>query len=137
MNKTVQQVINYKLTLTTVGFIFFLSLSTSENINKVWFLDFKNSDKLAHMGMYGFLTLVYLMERTAFLRSSQATRKIRWFYVWWIALIGAFIEFIQPILSGRDKDLWDFIANTTGIMLAYLTFYIIKKYYNFNNTFSS
>lgn len=137
MNKTLQQLINYKLTLITVGIIFFLSLSTSENINKPWFLDFKYADKLAHMGMYGFLTLVYLMERTAFLRSSQATRKIRWFYVWWIVLIGAVIELIQPVFAGREKDLWDFVANTTGILLAYLLFFVIKKYYNFNKTFSS
>ena len=132
-----QQLINYKFTIITLGIIFFLSLSSSESINKSWLLDFKYADKLAHMGMYGFLTLVYLMERTAFLRSSQATRKIRWFYVWWIVLIGAFIEVIQPAFAGREKDLWDFMANTTGILLAYLLFFIIKKNYNFNKTFSS
>jgi len=137
MRKTMQQLINYKFTIITLGIIFFLSLSSSESINKSWLLDFKYADKLAHMGMYGFLTLVYLMERTAFLRSSQATRKIRWFYVWWIVLIGAFIEVIQPAFAGREKDLWDFMANTTGILLAYLLFFIIKKNYNFNKTFSS
>ncbi len=137
MNKTVKQLVNYKLTLITIGVILFLSLSTSENINKAWFLDFKHSDKIAHIGMYGFLTFVYLMERTAFLRSSQDTRKIRWYYVWWIVLIGALIEFIQPVFAGREKDFWDFVANTTGILLAYFLFYIIKKYYNFNKTFSS
>ncbi|WP_291856115.1 VanZ family protein [Marinilabilia sp.] len=137
MNKISQFLINYKLTLITVGIIFFLSLSSSESINKVWFLDFKFSDKLAHLGMYGFLTLVYLIERTAFLRSSQATRKTRWFYVWWIVLIGAGIEFLQPIIVGRDKDFWDFTSNTIGILLAYLLFFYIKKYYNFNKTSSS
>jgi hypothetical protein len=137
MNKLSQLLINYKLTLITAGIIFFLSLSTSENINKVWFLNFKFSDKLAHLGMYGFLTLVYLIERTAFLRSSQATRKTRWFYVWWIILIGAGIEFLQPVIVGRDKDFWDFIANTIGILVGYLLFYYIKKYYNFNKTPSS
>jgi VanZ family protein len=137
MNKIAQQLINYKLTLITVGIIVFLSLSSSENINNPWFLDFKFSDKLAHLGMYGFLTLIYLMERTAFLRSSQATIKTRWFYVWWIILIGAVIEFTQPILASREKDFWDFVANTTGILLAYLLFFYIKKYYNFNKMFSS
>ena len=137
MQKTMQTIINYKLTILTVGIILFLSLSASENINKPWFLDFKNSDKLIHAGMYGFLTLVFLMERTAFLRSSQATRKTKWYYVWWIILTGAFIELIQPLMADRTKDFWDFMANTLGIMLAYLVFYIIKRYYNFSKTFSS
>lgn len=137
MDKTMQQLINYKFTLITVGIIFFLSLSTSESINKVWFLDFPHSDKIAHMGMYGFLTLVYLMERTAFLRRYQTTRKTRWYFVWWIVLIGAILELIQPFMAGREKDFLDFIANTSGIIMAYIAFFLIKKYYNFNKTFSS
>jgi glycopeptide antibiotics resistance protein len=87
--------------------------------------------------MYGFLTMVYLMERTAFLRPKSKTKKIRWFYVIWIVLTGAVIEIMQPILAGRTKDIWDFVANTSGIVIAYTVFSVLKRYYNFNKIFSS
>lgn len=137
MRKILQKLVNYKFTILTLGIIIFLSLAGSNNINTPNIFKFKNSDKLVHFGMYGFLTLIYLMERTGFLKKKTSKNKTKWFYVLWIIIIGAIIEIVQPIIAGREKDIWDFIANTSGVILAYLTFLVISKYYNFNKMFSS
>jgi glycopeptide antibiotics resistance protein len=128
MNKTLKHIVNYKFTIITLLTILFLSLSSGENINKPWFLKFENSDKIVHFGMYGFLTLIYLMERTRFLRIRTKTKQTRWYFVLWIFITGAFIELLQPLLAERQKDIWDFIANTTGIISAYLVFLLIRRY---------
>ena len=137
MQKTLQKVVNYKFTILTVAIIIFLSLTGSENINTPKIFKFKNADKLIHFGMYGFLTLVYLIERTGFINKKTKQNKTKWFYVMWIILIGVVIEIGQPIIAGREKDVWDFIANTAGVILAYFAFLVICKYYNFNKIFSS
>jgi VanZ family protein len=126
MKKIIQRINNYKFTLITVGVILFLSLSSSEDINKPDFFDFKNSDKVIHFLMYAFLTLIYLMERTHFLKFRTQTKKTRWYFVLWIFLAGGIIEILQPILSDRNQDIWDFVANTSGIITAYLFFIILK-----------
>ena len=137
MKKIIQTLENYKFTLATVGLILFLSLSSSDNIPKPRFFSFENSDKVIHFLMYGFLTLVYLMERTHFLKIRIKTKQTRWYYVLWIFITGAIIEIVQPILSDRNQDIWDFVANTSGIITAYLGFLILRKLYNFNKIFSS
>lgn len=137
MKKFIQQVVNYKFTILTLGIILFLSLKGSESINKPWFLQFKESDKVLHFLMYGFLTMVYLAERTFFLKAKTKTNPVRWYYILWIVIIGAAIEIVQPIMAERAKDIWDFAANTAGIFIAYLAFFLITKYYNFNNISSS
>ena len=137
MKKIIQQIVNYKFTILTLGIIIFFSLKGGENINKPWFLQFKESDKVLHFLMYGFLTMVYLAERTFFLNTKTKTHSVKWYYVLWIILIGAAIEIIQPVLADRSKDIWDFIANTTGIFIAYWVFFLITKYYKFSNISSS
>ncbi|MGM0377837.1 MAG: VanZ family protein [Bacteroidota bacterium] len=137
MKKIIQQLVNYKFTILTLGIILFFSLKGGESINRPWFLQFKESDKVLHFLMYGFLTMVYLAERTYFLKTKRKTNPVRWYYVLWIILIGAAIEIVQPILADRTKDIWDFIANTGGIFIAYFTFFLINKHYNFNSISSS
>ena len=137
MKKIIQTAINYKLTIITLGVILFLSLTNRQNIHTPRFLDFPNSDKLIHFGMYGFLTLIYLIERTGYFNVKSKTKKLKWYYTSWIVFTGAIIEIIQPYFAGRDKDILDFAANTAGIIIAYLAFSLLKKYYNFNKIFSS
>jgi hypothetical protein len=105
--KILQGIVNYKLTILTLAIIVFLSLSGSENINTPQFLNFRGADKLIHLGMYGFLTIIYLIERTQLLKGKIKMKRTRWFYVLWIVFIGGIIEIIQPIIAGREKDIWD------------------------------
>ena len=127
----------YKFTILTLVLIIFLSLSGGENINKPWYLNFEGSDKVIHFLMYGFLTLVYLSERTFIFRMKKKTKPAKWYFVLWIIFIGAAIEIFQPLLADRTKDIWDFTANTGGVIIAYLTFFMIMKFYNFNKISSS
>ncbi len=137
MRKIYESIVNYKFTILTMVIIVFLSLSGSNNINTPRFLDFKGADKLIHFGMYGFLTLIYLMERTGLLKPKMKTKQTRWFFVIWIVLIGAIIEIVQPIFAGREKDILDFFSNTAGVIMAYIAFYVFTRYYNFNSISSS
>lgn len=137
MNKIIQITVNYKFTILTVLVIIFLSLTGSENINTPGFFKFKNADKLWHFLMYGFLTIVYLMERTSFFQSKTKTKSSKWYFVLWIIITGAVIEIAQPIIAGREKDVWDFVANTAGVMLAYAVFLLLLRVYNFNSISSS
>ncbi|MDI3520043.1 VanZ family protein [Anaerophaga thermohalophila] len=132
MHKTLKHIVNYKFTIITLLTILFLSVSSGENINKPWFLKFENSDKLVHFGMYGFLTLIYLMERTRFLRIKIKTKQTRWYFVLWIFITGGIIELLQPLLAERQKDIWDFLANTAGIITAYLVFLLIRRYIKYH-----
>jgi VanZ family protein len=127
MKNILKHIVNYKFTLVTLLTVLFLSLSSGENINKPWFLKFENSDKLIHFSMYGFLTLIYLMERTHFLRIKTKTRQTRWYFILWIFVTGGIIELLQPLMANRQKDLWDFLANTSGIISAYLMFLLIRR----------
>src|SRR5690554_7723053 len=34
-------------------------------------------------------------------------------------ILGGCIEILQPILSDRGRDFWDFVANTTGVVLGF------------------
>ncbi|PWD99744.1 VanZ family protein [Marinilabilia rubra] len=137
MKKLTQLAINYKFTIITLATILFLSLKTSKDFNTPWFLDFPHSDKLVHFGMYGFLTLIYLIERTAYFRVKSETKKLKWVYTIWIVITGAIIEIVQPLIAGREKDIIDFGANTFGVIIAYIAFSLLKRYYNFNKIFSS
>ncbi|WP_462317298.1 VanZ family protein [Marinilabilia sp.] len=137
MKKLIQLSINYKFTIFTLGIILFLSLRASQDFSPPWFLDFPHSDKVVHFCMYGFLTLIFLIERTAFFRIKTATKQLKWYYTIWIVLTGAIIEIVQPIIAGREKDIIDFAANTSGVIVAYFAFFLLKKYYNFNKIFSS
>lgn len=78
--------------------------------------------------MYGFLTLIYLMERTRFLRIKTKTKQTRWYFVLWIFITGGIIEVLQPLLAERQKNIWDFLANTIGIIVAYLVFLLIRRF---------
>ncbi|MFW5886700.1 MAG: VanZ family protein [Bacteroidota bacterium] len=135
MNKIFQLLKNYKFTILLLGIIFFLSLSEVQNINKPNFFKFEGSDKVAHFLMYAFLTFIYLLERTKFFKMK--IKNARWYHTLWIVFIGAFIEILQPELANREKDFWDFAANTLGIALTYMLFCLMRKYYNFNKISSS
>jgi VanZ family protein len=137
MKKIYQPIVNYKLTIITLAVIVFLSLSATENINMPRFLNFEGADKLNHLGMYGFLTLIYLIERTAIFISGRQTLPTKWYYILWIIIIGGVMEIIQPLISGREKDVLDFLANTSGVVMTYLGFLILSKFYNVKSMSSS
>lgn len=78
-------------------------------------------DKLVHAALFGGLTLLFCWP---FYKSSF-TQKERLHYFIKIAIsasiLGLAYEFIQKyFIPGRDYDLWDWAADTVGVLIAFL-----------------
>ena len=96
-----------------VGLIF--TLSAQPNLQPP--LHFQNSDKLMHLLEYGGLGVLLL----AMLRASNPSR-VLWFSVVLTIVCGMTIaagdENFQRLTPGRQCDLYDWFADSTGIVLA-------------------
>ncbi len=117
----------YKFTLFTILVILVLSLMNTEDIKTPSLFSFRGSDKVIHMLMYAGLTLVYLTERSHLFSKSRSYKPVKLYSVLWIIALGGFIELIQPVLAGREKDWMDFLANCTGTLLVFITFPLVVK----------
>lgn len=120
------------LLLAILVLITYGSLGSGEEAAKINILKFPNSDKVIHGLMYFLLTvsLIYLM-----------VKRYHSFKHWKVYLIvlaspilyGLLMELLQYYLAqDRSAELADFIANTSGTLLAFLmglTYYNLHKAY--------
>ncbi|NLK49424.1 MAG: VanZ family protein [Candidatus Cloacimonetes bacterium] len=73
-------------------------------------------DKLAHVGVYFILGILL----DTWLRRKGLTLKQR-LGVFALAVISAFAdEYHQHFIPGRSVSIWDFVANASGLVLAWL-----------------
>ncbi len=81
------------------------------------------SDKLIHASAYMLLT-------GAFLFSYRKKRVAEWWrVVIFLWMMGALIEFFQPIVSpGRERELFDLLANTGGIVIGVIFVLLLKRF---------
>ncbi len=81
-------------------------------------------DKLAHLGAFGLLSLLLAIP-TAMVRVKYAiSLLIRLLII--PAIYGAALEIIQPLVSNRTGDPYDFLADLIGSGLAFLLVIAIK-----------
>ncbi|HKL38352.1 MAG TPA: VanZ family protein [Bacteroidales bacterium] len=115
------------LVLITYG-----SLGSGEEAAKMNILKFPNSDKVIHGLMYFMLTvsLIYLMVKRY---NGFKHWKVYGIVLATPILYGLLMELLQFYLaSDRSAELADFIANTSGTILAFvmgLTYYNLHKAY--------
>ena len=76
---------------------------------------FPNQDKVIHFIMYFGLTFLFLYDAR---KSRKLSNTFIIVSVLSIACLSGLIEFLQPILSNRSKDGYDFFANGTGAAMA-------------------
>lgn len=111
---------SYLIAITITIGIAYLSLSKPIHIEtpiKITFLD-----KILHVSAYFFLTFSWLFT----LRNKVKNKGI----MFAVFLYGIAMEFLQGWLTNnRQKDIYDVIANSFGILLAMLLFGIFHKYY--------
>jgi VanZ family protein len=83
------------------------------------------SDKFVHTGAYFVLTFTWLL---AFIKKYSQLRQFA-VIAFIVFLYGGFIEVCQMLFTKeRQADVYDMLANLTGILMALLVFYpIIKK----------
>lgn len=83
-----------------------------------------SSDKLSHLIAYFFLMLAWLY---AIMKQPNFRSRVK-YVVLGCFIYGIIIEVLQSaITSYRTASYLDILANSTGILLAILTFYIFEK----------
>jgi VanZ family protein len=116
----------YSLALGTTIFVIFLSLGSFSSVG-VQIFKVKNSDKLAHIAAYLFLSFSWLFAtRKRFTSINQ-----RVLLVVSIIAFGIILEVLQEVLTTHRKaDLNDVVANAVGIILAAVTFNQLRTWLN-------
>ncbi len=110
--------------------ILILSLISGEQAKKISFLKFEHADKLAHLGLYFiFSYLIMFGFKKFYLNEIFKHRKQAIFSALIISVIfGALMEFLQMYLkSNREAELYDFVANSIGTIIAIILFETLDK----------
>ncbi|WP_051907800.1 VanZ family protein [Flavimarina sp. Hel_I_48] len=91
----------------------------------------QNSDKLLHGTAYFFFCLFWFVYLFLVGFKNYTFNKILFITIGWGLFFGMVIEILQSeFTTYRSGDLWDMLANSTGILLAVLLLYILKKRLN-------
>ena len=115
------KIFQYKFSILTASFIIFLSMAESPDLPSSPFLNLPHLDKLVHLVMYTGLSMILFLEKNW--KNEKRKEKI-WYTnniipILIAVILGRCIEILQPILSDRGRDFWDFVANTTGVVLGF------------------
>ncbi|WP_196895071.1 VanZ family protein [Aureivirga marina] len=84
----------------------------------------KGTDKIAHVLMYFILTFFWLLT----FNLSFKKRNFNTLLLITIAIFGMFIEILQEtITESREFDWYDGLANTLGVLIAFVFFNILHR----------
>ncbi|NOQ25996.1 MAG: DUF2238 domain-containing protein [Bacteroidales bacterium] len=113
-------------------FIFYGSLSSGDNINKLSLFHFNNSDKLIHFIFYFMLSITL---QFSILRNTSISRKNQILLTFIVVVTyGIIIEVFQYYFTNsRSADIIDALANTLGcicgiLILPFLNKFTLSKY---------
>lgn len=115
--------VNYKFTILAVILILVAILMPANDIPSV---GVPGIDKVVHCGMFGFLTLCFYGEY--FYKNKRNPKALC--AIGAIAAYAAFTEFLQLFVEGRACDFIDWLADSLGIILAALVFYLFINWLN-------
>ena len=123
----------YPITILTIALIWYLSFFTPPSTKLDNVIGF---DKVVHFGMYGFLCTVILWEQWR--NSGRTTNRrfnIRLFICYFVLpiLMSGLIEILQENCTGgrRSGDIFDFVANTLGVICASIIIpKLLSMFYN-------
>ena len=90
--------------------------------------DVPSADKIVHTIMYFGITLILMLNQTRYLR-EVISRKQMWFAFLFSVSFGTLMEIIQHFLPWRSGSIYDFIANTIGVIIAIIVMLIATHYY--------
>lgn len=90
--------------------------------------DVPSADKIVHTIMYFGITLILMLNQTRYLR-EVISRKQMWFTFLFSVSFGTLMEVIQHFLPWRSGSIYDFIANTIGVIIAIVVMLIATHYY--------
>ena len=90
--------------------------------------DVPSADKIVHTIMYFGITLILMLNQTRYLR-EVISHKQMWFTFLFSVSFGTLMEVIQHFLPWRSGSIYDFIANTIGVIIAIVVMLIATHYY--------
>lgn len=129
MFKTILKItINLHKTLIISLLITFLSLANFNDLSTPTVLLFPGADKMVHFIMYFTLSLVFMLE--CYYKSLIQPKKTKLILINLIPLLMSItFELIQEYLTtSRTGSFYDELFNILGILVAILTFYLIKSW---------
>lgn len=89
--------------------------------------DVPSADKIVHTIMYFGITLTLILNQTSYLR-KQITKLQLYFATLFSIGFGTSMEIIQHFLPWRSGSIYDFIANTLGVLLAIVIILFITRF---------
>lgn len=119
--------IKYGKSLAILWTIFVLILCSfpGKYIPVISWLEILSFDKWVHLTIFYILTFLWL---NTFFVQEKWNRLNKLLIVIFCVLYGGILEYLQSIVfSHRSADYLDFIANSIGCLLAYLSFKIINQ----------
>ena len=115
--KTLEKLPPWILTAVTTAVILWLTLSPKP-LGDVSPMLFPGFDKVAHALMFGFLTMIVLLDRCRYI----GWKRLKWGFiiiaVAAVCLLGVMIEFLQKDMElGRSFEVGDIIADSSGSII--------------------
>lgn len=94
-------------------------------------IEIPNIDKLAHIGIY---FLSFLLWVFSFFQGKSNVKYLVFSVITLLLFYGMVIEVVQGRwIPDRTFDLWDIVANLTGLIIGIVVFYIIKPFWPAKN----
>lgn len=115
----------FAIALAFTALIAYLSLANLRFV-KVSFLSFSGMDKLKHVAAYFVLTYSWLLV----VENNDSPFKSRYWVVLFVFLFGLLLEILQAFLTEyRIGEVFDLLANSMGIVFAFLFFDKLKPFF--------
>lgn len=112
------------IVLCSILYLSFAPPSTFKEIPSV----VENEDKLVHLLMYGGLSFSLLLDLLTHLKSKFKSWHLLLIGMLFPMLLGGMLEFFQPLYFAPRTGSWgDVAANSTGVMLNSILFFLLKK----------
>jgi VanZ family protein len=106
--------ISFWLLLVAVTILFLLPVQyLSPEVFDWW-------DKSQHALAFGVLTVLGML-------SYQKNNKQRCLVILLLILYGALIEYLQTLTGWRFGDIWDWVADSAGVILGWVCFSVVKR----------
>lgn len=90
--------------------------------------DVPSADKIVHSIMYFGISGILMLNQTRYLR-EKISRNQMWFAFLFSVGFGTLMEIIQHFLPWRSGSIYDFIANTLGVIVAIVVMLTATRYY--------
>jgi VanZ family protein len=118
---------SYYKSLIVFLLILIASVIPASEVQKVSWISIPNFDKLIHLGMYFSFTFILIFDSFR-ARADYSLRKIYVLSALTALIYGGLLEIIQGTLTkSRSADIFDFLFNTLGAVLAVVIWMIFKR----------